>query len=114
MKNISQTKTINIVKKIFSESTKFRDMRFIKIHGSQYQESGLPDLLILTITRMYQDRVIFWLEVKRTWIDHPAAIQQFNINDLRYHGFRTGYVVGDEFKHNWSDPIIHKLKEVVG
>lgn len=97
-KNMLQNNTIIRVKRLFSDFFSEEKIRYIKIHGSQYQESGLPDLIIL-IGNQYK----LWIEVKRGWKDEPSKLQVHNIKDLRLHGFITAYAVGDRFKFNWTD-----------
>jgi len=105
-----QNKNISLIKKIVHERfpLKSTKIRFIKIHGGRYQETGLPDLMVL-ISFNEGGNARYWLEIKRNWKDEPSDLQKFNIQDLREFGFITGYVVGDGFKAKWSEKKQKKL-----
>lgn len=61
--------------------------RIIKIHGGQYQESGLPDLMILT---NYGN---FWVELKSdSKNDIASPLQKYNIENLKQYNFITAFV----------------------
>lgn len=108
---MNQNKNIKLIKKIFRETFPHVKLRFIKIHGSQYQEAGLPDLMILCDgivdprqSVLFQRQMPnFWVEIKRDWGDTPTNLQLYNAQDLGGYQFVTGFVVGDEFKLNWGD-----------
>ena len=116
---MNQKQNIELIKKIFKQ--RFSDagdkIRFIKIHGSQYQEAGLPDLMILISTlpngplTAWTKRIQlrFWFEIKRNWKDEPTPLQKHNIQNLFQFGFHTGYIAGDEIKLSWHSKEI-KLK----
>ena len=74
-------------------------VRFIKIHGGQYQQAGLPDLMILV------NRQHFWLELKRDPSDIPTEIQSYNCERLAIQGFITGFVFAKDkdlwYTSNW-------------
>lgn len=107
---MNQKQNINLIKKIFKEHYKNCKIRFIKIHGSQYQESGLPDLMILVKPMVHYKK--YWLEIKRDWKDTPTALQEFNIKDLRNFGYITGFISGNECKRNWTDKP-QKLQDIL-
>lgn len=106
-----QAMNLKLIKNIFKELFPHIDFRFIKIAGSQYQENGLPDLLILcngyvdpNQSPLFQVRMPnHWFEIKRDWNDAPTALQKYNIKHLRHYNYVTGFVSGDEFKLNWTD-----------
>ncbi|HDY89527.1 MAG TPA: hypothetical protein ENH82_15625 [bacterium] len=109
---MNQSKNIKLIKKIFRETFPHVKFRFIKIHGSQYQETGLPDLMILcdgiidlNQSVLFQQRQMpnFWIEIKRDWNDTPTNLQLYNVQDLRQYQFITGFMTGEEFKLNWGD-----------
>ena len=112
---MKQKQNIILIKKIFKEHFKDAKIRFIKIHGSQYQEAGLPDLMVL-IHDFYRDRPLkFWLEIKRDWDDGPSELQRYNVESLRWYGFHAGYIAGDEFKEGWDYgpvPLEEHLKKI--
>jgi len=77
---------------------------FIKIHGSSYQEKGLPDVQFYI--RNGDKTYFFWLEIKNGWLDKPNTLQLRNVEKrFRKIGWITGFVVGKEFKYNWTDTI---------
>jgi len=96
-----QPKTVKIIKDIFAKNFAKEEYRIIKIHGGQYQEKGLPDIMILTNIKD-KEPLKFWIELKRNWKDKPSMLQMHNIKNLRKFGFVTGYCVGPEFKEKWS------------
>ena len=98
---MNQKQNIELIKKIFKKKYPGLKIRFIKIHGSQYQESGLPDLMILVSGEIINR--IYWVEIKRDWKDEPLLLQKYNIKNLRLYGFRTAFIAGDEYKENWQD-----------
>ena len=113
---MNQAKHVPYIKKLLLDLEYFKDLhtrnsnhvpRFIKIHGSNFQENGLPDIMILT------PHVNFWLELKRDWKDHPSAIQKYNILSLAQYGFVTGFVVDDEYKSLWEDEEPIKLIDII-
>ena len=94
------------------------NVRFIKIHGSKYQEAGLPDVIVL-VHNSSSDYFVktsshFWIEIKRDWNDTPTALQQYNIVNLRSHGYQTGYYIGTEFKLNWGDALAWNFSDYLG
>ena len=95
---------IELIKRIFDKHLK--NVRYIKIAGSQYQENGLPDMMILRT----KDRPI-WVEVKRDIKDKPTKLQLWNITDLRNRGVITGFIVGDMFYTDWPFENGVKLEE---
>ena len=104
---MTQNQNIKLIKKVFINHFKNDKIRFIKIHGGRFQESGLPDMMILVKSRQLK----FWLEVKRDWNDTPSKIQQYNIADLRLAGFITGYVAGPEITEIWENSKKTKISE---
>ena len=104
---MKQNDNKKLIERIFKEAFPEANMRFIKIHGSKYQESGLPDLKIEV------DKMHFWLEIKRDWQDDPTPIQKWNIVDLRKHGYITGFVAKDEYKSVWETNSSIKLKDFI-
>jgi len=111
---MKQNQNIKLIKKIFEETFPHIKFRFIKIHGHRYQESGLPDLMILSdgIIDPKQSIVFqrqmpnFWFEVKRNWKDKPDDLQKYNIKYFKCYNFVTGFISGDEFKSSWNDKPI--------
>ena len=103
---MTQDQTIRILKKVFEQYS--IEPRLIKIHGGQYQEKGLPDLLVLM-----PDEPNWWLEIKANWNDTPTKLQQHNIEQLRKYGFVTGYLVGNQFKFRWNSNIIHPVEYLI-
>lgn len=104
---MNQTANNALIKKILIANFQ-DDVRFIKIHGSKYQESGLPD--ILCAIKRTRKTINIWLEVKRNWKDKPTPLQIYNIKDLRNRNFFTGFVAGKEFKLNWNDePVLFEM-----
>ena len=93
------------------------NVRFIKIHGSKYQEAGLPDVMVLVNYSIPSSGSIthrYWIEIKRDWNDTPTALQQYNIVNLRSHGYQTGYYIGGEFKLNWTDVVAWNFSDYLG
>ena len=109
---MKQNQNIALIKKIFHEVWPTVPIRFIKIHGSQYQEAGLPDLMILLGFLCHgADQLSFWVEVKRDWKDEPSDLQKYNVKNLKWYGYYTGFIAGDEFKHDWGEKLPIFLKE---
>lgn len=110
----TQKQTIDIIKRVLSHHETLIGWRLVKIHGGPYQEAGLPDVQIYL--RLGHTNNIYlkhyWLEVKRSWKDRPTDLQKHNINELGLFGWRTGYVVGDEFKYNWEDDAPIKVSTI--
>lgn len=85
--NMLQQQEEKQIKKILKEILK-DDYLFVKIHGGQYQMSGLPDFLILT------PGMIFWLEHKRDKSDKPKKIQKHIIEKvLKKFNIFSGYII---------------------
>ena len=78
----------NIVKRIMA-SLKEDGFFCIKIHGSEYQMAGLPDVLALKGGRAY------WLEVKRPG-GKPTPLQVRMIEKLKGFGCVAGVVFSVE------------------
>lgn len=105
---MNQNQNIKLIKKIIDE--KYKDVRYIKIHGGKYQEAGLPDLMILIPGHKH-----IWIEIKRDWNDTPTKLQMWNVADLQRRGYMAGFVAGDEFKLAWNDPpqkLLHALSSI--
>jgi len=99
-----QSQTIKTIQQILNRFD--IQYRLIKIHGSRYQEAGLPDLMIL-IRKSETERWNLWVEIKSSWSDKPTKLQQWNVEfSLRDYDFITGYVVGDEFKTHWTGKAV--------
>lgn len=96
---MTQKQTIKMIKSVLKSME--IQWRMIKIHGGKYQETGLPDLLML-LRRGNQKRTV-WIELKSSWTDSPTSLQRFNVESLRQFGIFTGYVVGDKYKADWAD-----------
>ncbi len=107
---MTQAQTTQKIKQTFKNKYPelYKYIRFIPIHGSRYQEAGLPDLMILV--PLYRN---YWLEIKRTWRDKPTQLQLYNLINLTDFAFTTGIVVGDEYKRNWEDSSSKKLIDVI-
>jgi hypothetical protein len=106
---LNQAANIKLIKKTFDNLFAGESIRYIKIHGGQYQESALPDLMILISNHPGSKEYKLWIEIKRDWKDKPSPLQEFNIKDLRNYKYITGYISGDEWKENWTDPEPIKL-----
>ena len=97
--------------------TKFKQpliFELIKIHGGNYQENALPDLLIMIATKT--KRIHLWLEAKKNWQDEPDKLQRWNVEERLRKYYITGYVAGDEYKQYWKsspEKISTFLEEMV-
>lgn len=112
---MKQGDNVNFIKSNFiREFTKFDyPIRFIKIHGGNFQECGLPDLMILIRNKKTNKSAQLWFEIKRDWNDNPSALQEINIKGLREFGFITGYFAGEEFKSDWNSEKAYSIEYII-
>ena len=110
---MKQAKAIGTIKKIFYQAYGKENVRVINIHGSKFQEAGLPDWKILVKENDLHRPFHFWIEHKTNWDQTPTSLQQYNVKNLRDFGYITGYTTGNDFKYNWIDIMTWQLTDLL-
>jgi len=91
---IHQDKAMKILSSVLLDlKTKYEefnfDFRIIKVHGGSFQETDLPDVMVLT------NHGNFWFELKKDATDRLTKLQAYNIEDFRNFSFLTGIIYSD-------------------